>query len=124
MARPEQQEPVDLEHLNRYTGGDRALNAEILSLFETSCDQILAQLQTLAAAADPAAQAKAWHQATHTLKGAARGVGAFGLGNAAEKAEKKGLSDPAGTLEALAAIQVQAKAVHDFIAAFLKEEPL
>ena len=121
MTHPQKQ-PVDLNHLDRYTGGDHAINAEILSLFETSCGQILAQLRTLAVAGDPGGHSKAWHQAAHTLKGAARGIGAFALGDAAEEAEKKGLA-PVTAIEAVAAIEVQALAVHDFIAAVLKDQP-
>ena len=34
------QRPVDLVHLSRYTGGDTALNAEILQLFDTQADEL------------------------------------------------------------------------------------
>jgi HPt (histidine-containing phosphotransfer) domain-containing protein len=78
--------PVDLDHLNRYTGGDPALNQEILKLFEDQCALTLAQLETLAK--DDGAGSKSWRELTHTLKGAARGVGAFGLGDVAAEAEK------------------------------------
>ncbi len=37
---------------------------------------------------------KSWHELTHTLKGAARGVGAFGLADVAAEAEK--ISDGQG----------------------------
>ena len=42
------EQPVDLVHLGRYTGGDRALNQEILGLFEKQCHEILAQLEAFA----------------------------------------------------------------------------
>ena len=78
--------PVDLDHLNRYTGGDRGLNQEILKLFEEQCASTLAQLEALAK--DDGAGSKSWLDLTHTLKGAARGVGAFGLADVAAEAEK------------------------------------
>ncbi|MEI9930584.1 MAG: Hpt domain-containing protein [Rhizomicrobium sp.] len=67
---------VDLTHLARYTGGDVALNAEILRLFDSQATELVDRLQTILAARD----AKSWKEVTHTLKGAARGIGAFGLG--------------------------------------------
>ena len=72
MARIEQ--PVDIEHLNRYTGGDCVLNEEILQLFATQCREMMAKLESLAAGE---ADAKSWRETIHTLKGAARGIGAF-----------------------------------------------
>src|SRR2546430_10253597 len=85
MARIEQ--PVNIEHLDRYTGGDCALNKEILRLFDTQCRELMGKLEFLASGDS---DARSWRDATHTLKGAARGVGAFQLGNAAAEAEKTG----------------------------------
>ena len=64
---------VDLNHLSRYTGGDENLNAEVLRLFEAQTSELVAKAQTILEARD----AKSWKEVTHTLKGAARGVGAF-----------------------------------------------
>ena len=61
--------PIDLDHLARYTGGDRSLNAEILKLFDGQVTQMVGQLRTILAARD----AKRWREVTHTIKGAARG---------------------------------------------------
>jgi HPt (histidine-containing phosphotransfer) domain-containing protein len=77
---------IDLDHLNRYTGGDRGLNEEILRLFGDQCVATLRQLEDLAKAEGPGG--KSWRELTHTLKGAARGVGAFGLADIAAEAEK------------------------------------
>src|SRR5258706_13016952 len=85
MARIEQ--PVDIEHLDRYTGGDCALNEEILQLFDTQCRELMVKLETLGTGES---DAKAWREAAHTLKDAALGSGAFALGNAAAEAEKTG----------------------------------
>src|SRR5512139_596734 len=78
--------PIDLEHLNRYTGGNRSLNEEILRLFEDQCITTLARLEELANTEGPGG--KSWRELTHTLKGAARGVGAFPLADIAAEAEK------------------------------------
>jgi HPt (histidine-containing phosphotransfer) domain-containing protein len=72
--------PIDLDHLNRYVFGDSALLAEILGLFRDQATSLSAQM-------NPSMGAEAWHLAAHTLKGAARGVGAWALGEAAERAE-------------------------------------
>ena len=89
---------VDLAHLARYTGGDAALNAEILRLFDAQASELVEKLRSILEARD----AKSWKLATHTLKGAARGIGAFGLGDAAAAAEP---IDPADTQTAAAALE-------------------
>ena len=107
--------PVDIGHLDRYTGGSRALNEEILRLFEGQCRELLAKLENLAKTAD----AKSWREVAHTLKGAARGVGAFQLADAAAEAES---ADPANAPRARAVLQqIQGKsqAVQSFIESFL-----
>lgn len=114
MARTEQ--PVDIEHLNRYTGGDGVLNEEILQLFATQCREMMDRLESVAMGK---ADAKSWRETTHTLKGAARGIGAFALGNAAAEAEKAGSERPA-LLPALEQLKTASAAVYLFIEQFLK----
>ena len=75
--------PVDLAHLSRYTGGDLELNAEVLKLFVGQAEQLIARLRIHLDRAD----AKGWHDVTHSLKGAARGIGAFELADIAAAAE-------------------------------------
>jgi HPt (histidine-containing phosphotransfer) domain-containing protein len=76
-------QPVDLSHLARYTGGDRALNGEILRLFDNQLSEMVENLKGVAERRDT----KGWQEITHTIKGAARGVGAFSVGEAAAAAE-------------------------------------
>jgi HPt (histidine-containing phosphotransfer) domain-containing protein len=107
--------PIDLDHLARYTGGEKALNAEILKLFDSQVTDMVGQLTHLLTVRD----AKRWHEITHTIKGAARGVGAFGMGEAAAAAEPV---DPANTERAKAAIQIletEAQSVRGFIQTYL-----
>ena len=107
--------PIDLEHLARYTGGEKSLNAEILRLFDGQVTDMVGQLNAVLAQRD----AKRWREITHTIKGAARGVGAFGMGEAAAAAEPV---DPANGEKALAAIkqlEIQAATVRAFIQTYL-----
>jgi HPt (histidine-containing phosphotransfer) domain-containing protein len=103
--------PIDLDHLARYTGGEKALNTEILRLFDSQVTDMVGQLNTVLAERDT----KRWREIAHTIKGAARGVGAFGMGEAAAAAEP---IDPANTDRARAAIQTlesEAQSVRGFI---------
>ncbi len=106
---------VDLDHLARYTGGDTALNAEILGLFDAQADEMVARLKTILDARD----AKSWKEVTHALKGAARGIGAFSLGDAAAAAEPVDLGDPQTASAALEVLQSRTNAVRFFIKAYL-----
>jgi len=108
--------PVDLAHLDRYTGGDRAINEEILGLFDSHCREMLERLEGIAS--DPGA-AKTWREVAHTLKGAARGIGAFPLADAAAEAEKAVPGDLGSTLVALERIKGESVAVLTFIEEFL-----
>jgi HPt (histidine-containing phosphotransfer) domain-containing protein len=109
-------EPIDLSHLARYTGGDRALNAEILKLFDDQVSQMVGQLLGILDQRD----GRKWREVTHTIKGAARGVGAFAMGEAAADAEPV---DP-GTqrdraVQVIEALRVEGEAVQAFIADYL-----
>ena len=75
---------LDLEHLAQYTRGDRALEAELLGLYQS---QARPQLQEICRAALEK-DAAAWKFALHTLKGMSRALGASGVAEAAAKLEK------------------------------------
>ena len=108
--------PVYLEHLARYTGGDKTLNAEILKLFDGQVSEMVGQLLSILEQRD----ARKWREVTHTIKGAARGVGAFAMGEAAATAEPV---DPAinhdRAVEVIEALRVEGEAVQEFIASYL-----
>ncbi len=70
---------VDLVHLARQTLGDRALEIELLSLFDRQSALTVRQLK----AASGAAQRKARGDLAHLLKGSARAVGAVRVAAAA-----------------------------------------
>jgi HPt (histidine-containing phosphotransfer) domain-containing protein len=75
------EEAIDLAHLERATFGDKALAREVLALFDRHAETLIAEL------AD-ATTVHARRQAAHTLKGAARGVGAQAVAKAAERLEE------------------------------------
>jgi HPt (histidine-containing phosphotransfer) domain-containing protein len=74
-------EPViDIEHFETATFGDRALQREVLGLFEAQAAKLLQTIRT--------ASGKEQSEAAHALKGAARGIGAFRVADEAEKIEQ------------------------------------
>ncbi len=116
---------IDEDHLGRMTLGDRRLEREVLELFlrQTTImlDRIICAEPSLAAAA------------AHTLKGSARGIGAWRVARAAELLEhaagcidapdlERGLEDAlaelkAASLEAGAAIAARLTALFDELGA-------
>lgn len=108
-------EPVDLDHLNSYTGGDKALNCEILSLFDRQCHEIIEKLAILAQGGQADDRAKNWREVVHSLKGASRGIGAFELGEIAAQAEKLSLSNHTEVSETLERLRANAASIHQFI---------
>jgi hypothetical protein len=104
---------IDLEHLARMTLGERSLEAEVLKLFDRQAAVLLAHMRE---AAPPAVAAFA-----HTLKGSARGVGAWRVAAAAEAVEIGAAhcdaGEVAGALARLAGAVAEASAV---IAAWLE----
>src|SRR5471032_1001489 len=108
--------PVDLSHLARYTGGDKTLNSEILKLFDGQVSEMVVQLLGVLEQRD----ARKWREVTHTIKGAARGVGAIAMGEAAADAEPVDpANNPDRAIHAIEALRIQGDAVQAFIAAYL-----
>ncbi len=76
---------LDLDHLRTYTLGSADLERELLGLFRVQMhDQLLAVLG--------ARNAGDWKFATHTLKGAARALGAGGVAETAGRLEAMGFA--------------------------------
>lgn len=78
-ARASVERPIDLVHLARMTLGDRGLEREVLALFDRQATLLVARMRD----AEPADVASV----AHTLKGSARGVGAWRVAGAAEAVE-------------------------------------
>jgi HPt (histidine-containing phosphotransfer) domain-containing protein len=81
LAAPDDR-PIDLVHLARTTLGDRSLEREVLHLFDRQSTLLIARMRTAA----PSGVATL----AHTLKGSARGIGAWRVARAAEALELAG----------------------------------
>jgi HPt (histidine-containing phosphotransfer) domain-containing protein len=99
---------VDFEYLERYAAGDDAVIDEVLALFREQ-SAIWSRLL--------APEHEGWRDAVHTLKGAARGVGANALGEVCQRCETAG---PA----ALPAVHEALDAALSDIAAYAHERAL
>lgn len=98
--------PIDFEHLFRMTLGDHGLEREVLQLFDRQAGMLMERI----AKSEPGIVAAA----AHTMKGSARGIGAWRLARAADAVEAAALSAPANlpkTVLALAACVDEVKAV-------------
>jgi HPt (histidine-containing phosphotransfer) domain-containing protein len=78
MARRDISGAVDFAYLEGFAAGDSTVIDEVLALFREQAALWTPML-------DPAHPG--WKDAVHTVKGAARGVGAFALGDVCERCE-------------------------------------
>lgn len=102
-------DPIDFEHLRRYTFGDQALEKEILGLFLTQLPETMALLKAATSERD-------WKIAAHTLKGSSRAVGAARLADIAQMAESLAASpDQAAKDDALLQLEAAAAEARTFI---------
>jgi HPt (histidine-containing phosphotransfer) domain-containing protein len=96
--------PIDLVHLARITLGDRSLEREVLQLFDRQSTLLIARMR--------AAAPGGIGYLAHTMKGSARGIGAWRVARAAEVLELAGSADEvAGALDQLAAASDEACAL-------------
>jgi HPt (histidine-containing phosphotransfer) domain-containing protein len=72
--------PIDIAHLSGMTQGNRALQSQVLELFDRQAELLLARMQEVT----PAGVAGL----AHTLAGSARAVGAWRVAEAAEALER------------------------------------
>ncbi len=105
------QEPIDRDHLSRYTMGDRELELEVLELFSGQAGKCIEAMVV-------ASTQKSWREAAHGLKGSASAVGAWDVANLAYSAElldMTNVTQRAATLEAIdAALQLTTRYIADF----------
>ena len=80
MARRDITGAVDFAYLENYAAGDMALVDEVLGLFREQVELWRPMIRVEAG--------RGWGDAVHTLKGTARGIGAFALAEACDRAEK------------------------------------
>ncbi|HUI96388.1 MAG TPA: Hpt domain-containing protein [Xanthobacteraceae bacterium] len=106
---PSIEPPIDLQHLFRMTLGDHVLEREVLALFDRQAGMLIARMEAVDAACVAAL--------AHTLKGSARGVGAWPVARAAELVEA---AAPADLAPAVAALATAAEAAHAAIVEILR----
>jgi len=92
---------VDFAYLERFAAGDRGVVREVLALFREQAQAWGPRLE----AAGPD-----WRDVAHTIKGAGRGVGAFALGDACERAEAMGEGELSAVRTALADVVAEIEA--------------
>ncbi|MDP1632938.1 MAG: Hpt domain-containing protein [Caulobacter sp.] len=81
MAKRDITGAVDFDYLERFAAGDVQVIDEVLGLFQEQAAMWSPMLDS---------QTDGWRDAVHTVKGAARGVGAHALNIACERAEAEG----------------------------------
>jgi HPt (histidine-containing phosphotransfer) domain-containing protein len=98
-AREQASTSIDHVHLERMTLGDRTLEREVLEIFVRQTAMTLERIAGAGAARTAAA--------AHTLKGSARGIGAWRVAEAAERLEQAatGAADAAAMLAAIAELE-------------------
>ncbi len=104
------EQPIDFDHLAAYTGGDVELEAEVFDLFRQQTEMWLRLLTHDAEMED-------WTSAAHSLKGSARGIGAFGLAACCEAAEKAATASPAARSVTAQDVRDAVKIVLDAVSA-------
>ncbi|HML31084.1 MAG TPA: Hpt domain-containing protein [Hyphomicrobium sp.] len=101
--------PIDLDHLRRYTLGDKDLETEVLGLF-------LAQLPETIASLRSASTERDWKIAAHALKGSSRAVGAWRIARLAQDAEALAAgATPAAWSEAITKLEAAASEASTFV---------
>ena len=78
---------IDIAHLRRMAGDDNDLMLEVLGLFRE-------QGEVWQRLLDPDNETKNWMVGAHTIKGSARGIGAWELGEICAKAEEAATNAP------------------------------
>ena len=117
MARRDLTGAVDFNYLEGFAAGDTAVVEEVLGLFR---EQAALWLRLL----DPSAQGGAWRDAAHTIKGAARSIGAGALAEACAAAELADAAAPSDKTALLDKVRDAMDLVLADIAAYLHEQAL
>jgi HPt (histidine-containing phosphotransfer) domain-containing protein len=105
--------PIDLVHLAKQCLGDEHLEYEILRLFDTTLVTYTRRLETGSEVA----------QTLHSIKGAATGVGAWAVADAARAGEREWQESGALSPESLSDLALTVEEVRSYIARVLSNEP-
>ncbi len=103
--------PVDLVHLARHTLGNRDLEREILQIFVRQSALYMDRLRGAKTGTER-------QMAAHTIKGSARGIGAWEVADLAEVIESRN-----GAREAIKALAASIEKTNRFISGLLSDYP-
>lgn len=95
--------PIDLVHLARTTLGDRSLEREVLQLFDRQAALLIARMRSTTPGGVVII--------AHTMKGSARGIGAWRVARAAEAVEAADSASVSAALDRLASAADEARSV-------------
>lgn len=112
--RPSILHPIDMGHLSRQTLGDPGLEEEVLRLFDQMARVYYDRLETSTNVSDLLTN-------LHTLKGAASGIGAFGLAELARVTETELREGAPVNPERIDDLNVAVQEVSAFIAERLRD---
>jgi HPt (histidine-containing phosphotransfer) domain-containing protein len=110
LPQPAAEPVIDAAHLRRMTLGEKSLENEVLQLFDRQADILMARMND--------APPEAIMVFAHTLKGSARGIGAWSVAAAAEAVE--GATDGTGPESLAEALDRLAGAIGDAQAAIAR----
>lgn len=111
----ESQRPIDMEHLSRQTMGDSGLALEVLRLFDQMSHAYYERLELSTTVPDLLTN-------LHALKGAAAGIGAFGLAELARVTETELREGANVNPERIDDLNVAVEEVSAFIQARLNDQ--
>jgi len=108
--------PIDMVHLSKQTLGDHGLETEVLRLFDQMSRVYFGRLEASTTEADVLRH-------LHTLKGAASGVGAWGIADLAKAAETQIREGGAVNPEQIDDLDIAVQECSAFIGDILANEP-
>jgi HPt (histidine-containing phosphotransfer) domain-containing protein len=102
---------IDVEFLREIIDNDREFEKELLNIFLENAQRNMAKMEEALNAGDN----NSWYMAAHAFKGASASIGAFGLSQMLEYAQKHPEENVEQKSKILADVKNEFKAVHDFI---------
>lgn len=108
--------PIDMVHLSKQTLGDHGLETEVLRLFDQMSRVYFGRLESSTTEADVLRH-------LHTLKGAASGVGAWGIADLAKAAETQIREGGVVNPEQIDDLDIAVQECSAFIGDILANEP-
>ncbi len=96
--------PIDIEHLFRMTLGDHHLEREVLQLFDRQAGMLMERISQ--STRSERSEFGIVAASAHTMKGSARGIGAWQVARAAEMVENAALGAQPGLAKAVCALGV------------------